>query len=155
MSPPNAPLVHSPADDPSAAIICQECGCHIPYRQIILENEHCWFLRKPQPVLEGSGIIMPKIHRDTVFDLLPKEWAATREILHAAKALIDRELAPQGYNVGWNCGDAGGQQRQHAHLHVIPRFSDEPYAGRGIRWWLNQPSNRRPQASPEGAQNSL
>jgi hypothetical protein len=31
----------------------------------------------------------------------------------------------------------------HAHLHVIPRFADEPLAGRGIRYALKQPTNRR------------
>lgn len=126
------------------SIICEICGCTVSKELIVLENAHCWFLRKPQTVLSGSGIILPKSHRDTVFDLRPTEWRATRELLLAAKRLIDRELSPDGYNVGWNCGDAGGQQVRHAHLHVIPRFADEPHAGKGIRWWLNQTDNRRP-----------
>jgi diadenosine tetraphosphate (Ap4A) HIT family hydrolase len=29
------------------------------------------------------------------------------------------------------------------HLHVIPRFADEPLAGKGIRHWIKQPANRR------------
>ncbi|MEM7353458.1 MAG: HIT domain-containing protein [Acidobacteriota bacterium] len=132
------------AIDTDLASTCDVCGCTIPRSQVHLENEHCWFLRKPQAVLVGSGIIMPKVHRDTLFDLSPEEWVATREILLAAKQLIDRELSPGGYNVGWNCGDAGGQQRRHAHLHVIPRFADEPHAGKGIRWWFNQEENLRP-----------
>jgi histidine triad (HIT) family protein len=53
-------------------------------------------------------------------------------------------LRPDGFNVGWNCGPVGGQVIPHAHLHVIPRFADEPYAGKGIRHWLKQESNRRP-----------
>jgi histidine triad (HIT) family protein len=28
-------------------------------------------------------------------------------------------------------------------MHVIPRFADEPLAGRGIRYWLKQDANRR------------
>jgi hypothetical protein len=28
-------------------------------------------------------------------------------------------------------------------LHVIPRYADEPLAGRGIRHWLKQENNRR------------
>ncbi len=129
---------------------CSVCGCTIPRSQVVLENEHCWFLRKPQRVLVGSGIIMPKIHRDSVFDLLPVEWQATQEILLAAKQLIDHELSPRGYSIGWNCGDAGGQQVRHAHLHVIPRFDDEPHAGKGIRWWLNRDDNRRPSLGCSG-----
>ncbi len=36
-----------------------------------------------------------------------------------------------------------GQTVFHAHLHVIPRFAAEPHAGKGIRYWLKQESNRR------------
>ncbi len=125
------------------AAACQECGSEVPFEHIVFEDEHCWFLRKPQTVLVGSGIIMPKRHCDTVFDLTPAEWVSTQELLLLAKALIDREMRPDGYNLGWNCGDAGGQQTAHAHLHVIPRFCDEPYAGRGLRWWFNLEHNLR------------
>ncbi len=141
------------------AAVCPACGSEVPHEHVVLEDEHCWFLRKPQEVLEGSGIIMPKRHRDTVFDLTPEEWVATRDMVHAAKALIDRELSPEGYNLGWNCGPAGGQQTPHAHLHVIPRFGDEPYAGRGIRWWFNHEDNLRPSlrrtVAPEARQRNL
>ncbi len=126
------------------AAVCPVCGSQVAHANVVLENQHCWFLRKPQAVLVGSGIVMPKRHRDSAFELTPAEWAATQEMLLAAKALVDREMAPDGYNLGWNCGPAGGQQTQHAHLHVIPRFSDEPLAGRGIRWWFNHEDNLRP-----------
>jgi diadenosine tetraphosphate (Ap4A) HIT family hydrolase len=97
-----------------------------------------------QPVLKGSGIIIPKAHRATVFDLTPEEWAATYELLGRVRAKLEQELRPDGYNVGWNCGKVGGQEIHHAHLHVIPRFADEPFAGKGIRHWLKSDANRRP-----------
>ncbi len=130
-------------DGAELAAVCPVCGSEVPHEHVVFEDQHCWFLRKRQEVLAGSGIIMPKLHRDTVFDLTPAEWASTREMVLAAKALIDRELSPDGYNLGWNCGPAGGQQTLHAHLHVIPRFGDEPYAGRGIRWWFKHEDNLR------------
>jgi histidine triad (HIT) family protein len=58
--------------------------------------------------------------------------------------LIDQLHHPDGYNVGWNCGSVGGQEVFHAHLHVIPRYRDEPLAGRGIRAWIKQEANHRP-----------
>ena len=42
---------------------------------------------------------------------------------------MDKEFNPQGYNIGWNCCPVGGQLVMHAHMHVIPRFSQEPLAG--------------------------
>ena len=78
------------------------------------------------------------------FDLTPQEWAATYDLLQRAKALLDAAHHPEGYNLGWNVGYIGGQDISHAHLHVIPRFGDEPHAGKGIRYWLKQADNKRP-----------
>ena len=59
------------------------------------------------------------------------------------KAYIDKKYMPDGYNIGWNVGKVAGQEVAHAHMHIIPRYSDEPYAGRGIRSWFKQPENIR------------
>ncbi len=111
--------------------------------QIILRNEHCLFIQQPQRVLIGSGLIIPIKHRDTVYDLTKYEWEATFELLKEVKKLLDQKYDPQGYNVGWNVGEIGGQEIFHAHLHVIPRYKDEPYSGKGIRFWLKQMDNKR------------
>lgn len=112
-------------------------------QEVVLSNEHCVFLQMTQGVLIGSGIIIPKNHRETVFDLTKEEWAATYELLQEVKKYLDDKYKPQGYNVGWNVGRIGGQEVFHAHLHVIPRYEDEPLAGKGIRYWLKQPQNIR------------
>ena len=115
-----------------------------PNQRIELENEHCVFLRfTKQAVLPGSGLIVPYRPCESVFDLTLEEWAATFELLGEVKRLL-AESAPDGYNVGWNVGRVGGQSIPQVHLHVIPRFADEPLAGRGIRYHLKQPENRRP-----------
>lgn len=51
-------------------------------------------------------------------------------------------IKPDGYSIGWNIGRVAGQVLFHAHLHVIPRFSKEPFAGRGIRSWLKSAENK-------------
>jgi hypothetical protein len=50
---------------------------------------------------------------------------------------------PDGWNIGWNVEEVGGQDVMHAHCHLVPRYGDEAYAGRGMRWWLKQPENAR------------
>lgn len=112
-------------------------------QQIVLENEECFFLQKPQSVLIGSGVIVPKKHRETVFELTPKEWLDTFNLLKEAKEFLDERFQPQGYNVGWNAGQVGGQEIFHAHLHIIPRYEDEPLAGKGIRYFFKQENNQR------------
>jgi diadenosine tetraphosphate (Ap4A) HIT family hydrolase len=135
-------------------LVWNDCPfCHPeldPLQTIALEDEHCLFLLQPQPVLEGSGLIVPRAHRETVFELSEAEILATFRMLRHAKAMLDAQYRPDGYNVGWNCRPVGGQSIPHAHLHVIPRFGDEPFAGRGMRYWLKQPQNRRRGAQGTG-----
>ena len=114
-------------------------------QKIVLSNQYCIFLQKPQEVLIGSGVIVPKEHRQTVFDLSEDEWNATFELLQEVKVYLDSKYKPQGYNIGWNVGNIGGQEIFHAHLHVIPRYEDEPMSGKGIRYLLKQPQNKRSQ----------
>lgn len=118
--------------------------CAIKPEEILLEGTLCRLMDTCDPVLVGSSMLVPRAHRETVFDLTPDEWAETYHLLTQARTMIDARYAPDGYNVGWNCGAAGGQEVFHAHLHVIPRFADEPLAGRGIRYAIKQPANRRP-----------
>lgn len=122
---------------------CPFCAPNLASEQVVLANMYCLFLQRHEPVLNGSGILIPRAHRETVFDLTCEEIAATFELLDQAKRLIDRQHAPSGYNVGWNCGSVAGQEIFHAHLHVIPRFIDEPHAGKGIRHWLKKEDNKR------------
>lgn len=130
--------------------MCDFCDTEA-FRQamVYLDNDFCFYASSrfdhEVDILPGAGIILPKAHRATVFELTAAEWAATFELLGRAREVIDQQLAPDGYLIGWNCGPAAGQTVGHAHLHVIPRFADEPYAGRGLRWLLRQPENVRPE----------
>jgi len=126
----------------------EDCGmCQLSEesdQKIILGNRTVLFLQndKEQGALRGSGVIIPVRHAETVFDLTPEEIDATFALLEDVKAWMDERYRPDGYNVGWNCGTVGGQIAMQAHMHVIPRFRQEPYAGRGIRYWLKQSANR-------------
>ena len=122
--------------------LCQVC--ETLDQKILFSNDTVLFLQnvKEQGALRGSGVIIPVRHAETVFDLTPDEVSATFALLKTVKAWMDEIYHPDGYNVGWNCGAVGGQRDMHAHLHVIPRFRQEPYAGCGIRHWFKQPENR-------------
>ena len=122
---------------------CPFCPPKVQELKITIENELCLFIEQEHPILEGSGMIIPKAHSETPFELTTEEITATFNLLKEVKEILDETLQPDGYNLGWNCGAVAGQEVFHAHLHVIPRFGDEPYAGKGIRYWLKQDSNRR------------
>jgi len=113
------------------------------------ENEYCIgvpSLNKNPKTLIGSYVIIPKSHVKSPFDLSVEEWLATKDLMDRIKSYIDEKYKPDGYNLGWNVGAVAGQEVEYAHLHIIPRYKDEPYAGRGIRYWLKQDENIRPEA---------
>ncbi|MFD2132383.1 HIT family protein [Pseudogracilibacillus auburnensis] len=119
---------------------CIFCNLELePNQNIILSNDHCMFLQLEQAQikgnqLEGAGLIIPILHRETAFDLTLEEWNATYTLLQDVKKYLDEKYKPQGYNLGWNCGEIGGQHIFHSHFHVLPRYEDEPLAGKGIRY---------------------
>jgi diadenosine tetraphosphate (Ap4A) HIT family hydrolase len=125
---------------------CPYCNLKADVEQdIVFENETCYFIQKEseQQVLQGSGLIIPKKHKRDVFELSAQEFSDSRELLLLAKEFLDKKFTSDGYSVGWNTGKAGGQSIFHAHLHMIPRYKDEPYVGRGIRYWIKQDENKR------------
>jgi histidine triad (HIT) family protein len=111
---------------------------------ILMRNDLTLFIQdeRYQGALKHSGVILPIAHRPTVFDLTEDELVATFRLLADVKRWMDEQFRPTGYNVGWNCGESGGQTLFHAHMHVIPRFDQEPLAGQGIRSLLKSDANR-------------
>lgn len=127
---------------------CPFCNDHaLRAGAFVLENDLCVYSSKPEgqdgSVLPYSGVIVPKRHAETVFDLTRDEFLATFDLLAQVKNHLDETIQPDGYNIGWNCFATASQVVLHAHLHVIPRFADEPKAGQGIRYHLKQADNRR------------
>lgn len=128
---------------------CPLCQLELmPTQTIVMSNDHCLFLqleeaREEGLPLEGAGIIVPKMHRETVFDVTKEEWVATYDLLQAAKQYVDELYRPDGYNLGWNCGEIAGQHIPHAHFHVLPRYGDEELAGKGIRYLFKGEGNKR------------
>ena len=93
--------------------------------------------------LIGSYVIIPKSQVGSPFELSDKEWADSKALMKELKEYLDEKYKPDGYNIGWNVGKAAGQEVAHAHMHIIPRYSDEPLAGKGLRYWFKQPENVR------------
>lgn len=123
---------------------CPYCVWSDPNDVVVLRNDLAVFVQNEQHqgALKHSGVIVPAAHKETPFDLDQAEILATFQLLADVKTWMGDRFAPDGYNLGWNCGATGGQAVFHAHLHVIPRFRGEPLAGRGIRSLLKSEANR-------------
>ena len=94
-----------------------------------------WVIRDGFPISPGHTLIIPKRHVASFFELTAEERSGLLALLDEAKADLDREFSPQGYNIGVNDGKAAGQTIAHVHIHLIPRFAgDRPDPRGGVRW---------------------
>lgn len=102
----------------------------------LTENEFVYARLDGFPVSHGHILIIPKRHVKTFFELTDDEVKAMYSLLKEIKFYIDNVYKPDGYNIGFNIGEAGGQTVEHCHLHVIPRYDgdvDNPKGGiRGV-----------------------
>jgi diadenosine tetraphosphate (Ap4A) HIT family hydrolase len=111
---------------------CPFCGCN----SIILENALAYATFDRYPVNEGHLLVIPKRHYGDFFDSTKEELKAISDLLWDGKRMLDAKYAPDGYNIGVNCGTPSGQTIMHLHVHLIPRYSgdtDDPTGGvRGV-----------------------
>lgn len=110
--------------------------------EILAQDDHFYFVESIDPILRHAGMVIPKRHVRTPFELTDAEWGALKGMVEKAKTILDTH-EPDGYNIGWNVGEIAGQNIQHAHLHIIARFADEPLAYKGIRYAFRQETNKR------------
>jgi len=109
---------------PEECIFCRIVAGELPSRQVYADDHAVAFL-DINAWHRGHTLVIPRRH---VVDLVSGE-PTLPEIAPAvdavARMLKDR-LAPDGINVLSSAGVAAGQTVFHAHVHVIPRYADQP-----------------------------
>lgn len=110
--------------------------CDLARDRLVWSDELVVAVRDGYPVSPGHTLIVPRRHVATWFDATPDEQRAMFAAIAELRRQLDDELRPDGYNVGFNAGEAAGQTVMHLHMHVIPRFRgdvDDPRGGvRGV-----------------------
>lgn len=99
--------------------------------KILLENEYTVAFFDKYPVQKGHLLIVPKRHIQTYFEASIEEVMAVHDQLHKGKQLLDELYSPDGYNIGINVGEYGGQTIMHLHVHLIPRYKGDMKDPRG------------------------
>lgn len=77
------------------------------------------------PHAVGHTVVIPKVH---VHDLTEAGDELIGSLFVAVKKVQERlenVLKPNGFNVGWNHGEAGGQAVPHLHIHILPRYTND------------------------------
>jgi diadenosine tetraphosphate (Ap4A) HIT family hydrolase len=114
--------------------------CQIDGARVFLATDAVLGIWDAFPVSPGHALLIPRRHVATWFEASPAERQALAAAISDAQLIIEArarsqgELPPDGYNVGFNAGEAAGQTVFHAHVHIIPRYrGDSPSPRGGVR----------------------
>ena len=110
---------------------------------IIAENKKWFSTYDKYPVSNGHILIISKRHYENYFDSNQSELSSFNDILFKVKQYLTEKYKPDGFNIGFNIGEVGGQTVFHAHIHVIPIYCKDvanPKGGvRGMFGLINIP----------------
>lgn len=111
--------------------------CHRDSDRVLAEDDLSVIYQDGFPISPGHTLIIPKRHVTTLFEATEAEQQSFLKALNRAKAILDETHKPDGYNIGINHGEAGGQTVFHLHIHLIPRYKGDCEDPRGgVRWVL-------------------
>ena len=100
--------------------------------RVIYRGDFFFMIYDAYPVSKNHLLIISNELREDYFSLTEEEQQELPKMINKAKSIIEKEITPDGYNIGMNCGVTSGQTVMHFHCHVIPRFKgdvDNPSGG--------------------------
>lgn len=106
-------------------VFCKIVAGEVP-SQRIAEDERTVSFMDINPATRGHALVIPKAHTANLLEIEPKDLTA---VALAAQQLAQRapeRLAADGVNLINSCGSVAWQTVFHFHVHVIPRYADDP-----------------------------
>ncbi|MEO8232573.1 MAG: histidine triad nucleotide-binding protein [Ignavibacteriota bacterium] len=95
---------------------------------IVFESENVLAFKDINPQAPVHILIIPKIEIPKVTDIKSSEHAALlAEMIDTANKIAkEMGIADEGFRLVFNCGNNGGQEVYHLHLHLL--------GGRKMNW---------------------
>jgi histidine triad (HIT) family protein len=94
--------------------------------QIVDSDDHTVSFMDINPATRGHALVVPRRHAADLIEISDEDlghcFAAARRL---AKRM-EETLEPDGFNILNSCRPAAWQTVFHFHVHVIPRYEDDP-----------------------------
>ncbi len=117
-------------------IFCEIVGGRIPAHTIYEDEETLAFL-DIQPRSPGHMMIIPKKHHATIMDLPDNLVQPVFVTVKRVAQMLEKGLGTGHFTIGINTGRLSGQEVDHLHVHVMPRFEGD--GGTSIHGVVNNP----------------
>ena len=113
-----------PAHDPDC-LFCKILDGALP-AQIVDEDERTVAFMDINPATRGHALVVPRAHGEDLYSTDPEDVAATAVAAQRLAVLARDRLGAEGVNLLNACRPAAWQSVFHYHVHVIPRYADDP-----------------------------
>ncbi len=107
---------------------CLFCGIvagDVP-AQIVDSDEHTVAFMDISPATRGHALVVPREHTADLMEISDDDLARTMAAARRLARRIDEVLDPDGFNILNSCRPAAWQTVFHYHLHIVPRYEDDP-----------------------------
>jgi diadenosine tetraphosphate (Ap4A) HIT family hydrolase len=119
----------------ASGLLPESAFAPVELERILYEDADTIAFYDRYPVSPGHTLVVAKTVTASLFDLPPETQAALWRTVATMRDLLQQRHQPNGFNIGLNDGPAAGQTINHAHIHVIPRYTgDQPDPRGGVRW---------------------
>lgn len=114
-------------DDNTECVFCDLPSCDDDRRNnIVVRSEHTYVLLNNMPYNPGHVMILPYEHTGRFYTLAEDILVDYMKTMQTVINVIEESLAPDGFNIGFNVGAAGGASvTDHLHMHIIPRWESD------------------------------
>ncbi len=106
--------------------------------RLITESTNCYAIFDGYPISKGHALVIPKRHLSNYFELPFSEQSACWYMVNKVQEILTKQFNPDGFNVGININQAGGQKMSHTNIHIIPRYQGDTNKKSGIRNVINK-----------------
>ncbi len=94
--------------------------------EILDSDEHTISFMDINPATPGHALVIPRRHAKDLIEIEPEELAHCSLAAQRLALRMDKSLDADGFNLINACGVAAWQTVFHFHIHVIPRYADDP-----------------------------
>jgi histidine triad (HIT) family protein len=106
-------------------LFCKIVAGELPAEKVA-EDERTVAFMDINPATRGHLLVVPRKHARDLLDIEPDELAAVVEAAQRMTRRVVETLDADGVNLLNSCGSAAWQTVFHFHIHVIPRYEDDP-----------------------------
>ena len=110
------------ADD---CIFCKIVAGEIPAERVD-EDEHTIAFMDINPWTRGHALVIPREHSRNLYEIADDDLARTASAAKRLALRMKERLGCDGVNLINSCEPAAWQTVFHFHVHVIPRYDDDP-----------------------------